>query len=65
MPAHKASPVQLSAEHERELNDLVRAHWWRDMPKRAGYLPAAVPQPGNHRAYHHALLKSPSDSSVA
>ena len=26
MPAHKASPVQLSAEHERELNDLVRAH---------------------------------------
>ena len=26
MPAHKASPVQLSAEHERELNELVRAH---------------------------------------
>jgi putative transposase len=26
MPAHKASPVPLSAEHERELNDLVRAH---------------------------------------
>ena len=26
VPAHKASPVQLSAEHERELNDLVRAH---------------------------------------
>lgn len=26
MPAHKASPVQLSAEHERELNNLVRAH---------------------------------------
>src|SRR5450432_2268481 len=24
--AHKASPVQLSAEHERELNDLARAH---------------------------------------
>ncbi len=26
MPAHKASAVQLSAEHERELTDLVRAH---------------------------------------
>ena len=26
VPAHKASPVQLSAEHERELNNLVRAH---------------------------------------
>ena len=26
MAAHKASPVHLSAEHERELNDLVRAH---------------------------------------
>ena len=26
MPAHKASPVQLSAEHERELTNLVRAH---------------------------------------
>jgi hypothetical protein len=26
VPAHKASPVQLSAEHERELNDLARAH---------------------------------------
>ena len=26
MPAHKASPVQLSAEHERELYELVRAH---------------------------------------
>jgi transposase len=26
VPAHKASPVQLSAEHERELNSLVRAH---------------------------------------
>jgi putative transposase len=26
VPAHKASPVQLSAEHERELNELVRAH---------------------------------------
>jgi putative transposase len=26
MPAHKASPLPLSAEHERELNDLVRAH---------------------------------------
>jgi len=26
MPAHKASPVQLSAEHERDLSDLVRAH---------------------------------------
>jgi hypothetical protein len=26
VPAHKASPVQLSAEHERELNALVRAH---------------------------------------
>jgi len=24
--AHKASPVQLSTEHERELNELVRAH---------------------------------------
>jgi putative transposase len=26
VPAHKASPVQLLAEHKRELNDLVRAH---------------------------------------
>ena len=26
MPAHKASPIELSAEHERELNQLVRAH---------------------------------------
>jgi putative transposase len=26
VPAHKASAVQLSAEHERELTDLVRAH---------------------------------------
>ena len=26
MPAHKASPVQLSSEHERELSALVRAH---------------------------------------
>ena len=26
MPARKASPVQLSSEHERELNELVRAH---------------------------------------
>jgi putative transposase len=26
VPAHKASPLQLSAEHERELNHLVRAH---------------------------------------
>ena len=26
MPAHKASPLELSAEHERELNHLVRAH---------------------------------------
>jgi hypothetical protein len=26
VPAHKASLVQLSAEHEQELNDLVRAH---------------------------------------
>jgi putative transposase len=26
VPAHKASPVQLSAEHERELSHLVRAH---------------------------------------
>jgi putative transposase len=26
VPAHKASPVQLSSEHERELRDLVRAH---------------------------------------
>ena len=26
MAAHKASPVHLSAAHERELNDLVRAH---------------------------------------
>ncbi len=26
MPAHKASPLPLSAEHERELNHLVRAH---------------------------------------
>ena len=34
MPAHKASPVQLSAEHERELNDLVgrtpRHRSWRN-----------------------------------
>jgi putative transposase len=26
VPALKASPVQLSAEHEQELNDLARAH---------------------------------------
>ena len=26
MPAHEASALQLSAEHERELTDLVRAH---------------------------------------
>lgn len=26
MPAHKASPLQLSTAHERELNELVRAH---------------------------------------
>jgi putative transposase len=26
VPAHKASPLQLTAEHERELNDLVRGH---------------------------------------
>jgi hypothetical protein len=26
VPAHKASPVQLSPEQERELNTLVRAH---------------------------------------
>ena len=26
MPAHKALPVQLSAEHDQELNELVRAH---------------------------------------
>ena len=26
MPAHKAPPLPLSAEHERELNALVRAH---------------------------------------
>jgi DNA-binding CsgD family transcriptional regulator len=26
VPAHKASAVQLSAEHERELDELVRAH---------------------------------------
>jgi putative transposase len=26
VPAHKASPVQLPPEHERELNELVRAH---------------------------------------
>jgi len=26
VPAHKASPIQLSAEHEHELNHLVRAH---------------------------------------
>jgi transposase len=26
MPAHKASPIELSAEQERELNALVRAH---------------------------------------
>ena len=26
LPAHKASPVQLTTEHERELNELVRAH---------------------------------------
>ena len=26
MAAHKAPPVRLSSEHERELNNLVRAH---------------------------------------
>jgi putative transposase len=26
VPAHKATPMQLSAEHERELHELVRAH---------------------------------------
>ena len=26
MPAHKASPIELSSEHERDLNALVRAH---------------------------------------
>ena len=26
VPAHKASPLQLSLEHERELKELVRAH---------------------------------------
>ena len=26
MPAHKASPIDLSVEHEHELNALVRAH---------------------------------------
>lgn len=26
MPAHKASPIELSVEHEHELNALVRAH---------------------------------------
>jgi putative transposase len=26
VPAHKALPVQLSSDHERELNNLVRAH---------------------------------------
>ena len=26
MPAHKASPIELSSEHERDLNSLVRAH---------------------------------------
>ena len=26
MPAHKASPIELSVEHEHELNSLVRAH---------------------------------------
>ena len=26
VPAHRASPLQLSAEHERELKNLVRAH---------------------------------------
>jgi len=26
MPAHKASPIELSSEHERELNALVRTH---------------------------------------
>ena len=26
MPAHKAFPIELSFEHERELNALVRAH---------------------------------------
>ena len=26
MPAHKALPIELSVEHERELNALIRAH---------------------------------------
>ena len=26
MPPHKASPIELSVQHERELNALVRAH---------------------------------------
>src|SRR5271156_3635282 len=26
MPAHKASPIELSVQHEHELNALVRAH---------------------------------------
>ncbi|MSP03607.1 MAG: helix-turn-helix domain-containing protein, partial [Acetobacteraceae bacterium] len=26
VPAHKASPIELSSRHERELNELVRAH---------------------------------------
>ena len=26
MPAHKAAPIELRSEHERELNALVRAH---------------------------------------
>jgi putative transposase len=26
MPAHKASPIELSSEHERDLTALVRAH---------------------------------------
>src|ERR1700690_4391571 len=26
MPAHKAAPIELSSEHERDLNALVRAH---------------------------------------
>jgi putative transposase len=26
MPAHKAAPIELSCEHERDLNALVRAH---------------------------------------
>ena len=33
MPAHKASPIELSVEHEHELNALVRAH---STPRRAG-----------------------------